>query len=64
MISDNIIGTINPLSHHTAHIQFGFNLIFGRPVIKKVTTNYGVQNKSLPKIDSGTVPSNTNTKED
>jgi hypothetical protein len=63
MISDNIIGTINPLSNNTAHIQFGFNLIFGRPVIKKLTTNYGVQDKSLPVIDAGHVPDNTNTKE-
>ena len=30
--SDNIIGTIDPLSGHTAHIHFGLNLIFGRPL--------------------------------
>jgi hypothetical protein len=31
MISDNIIGTINPLSNNTSQLQFGFNLIYGRP---------------------------------
>jgi hypothetical protein len=64
MISDNLIGTINPLSHHTTQLHFGFNLIFGRTKFKKLTTDYGVQNKNLPVIDAGTVPDNTNTKED
>jgi hypothetical protein len=52
-ISDNWLGTINPLSNNTAHIQFGFNLIFGRFKDKKMVTDYGVQNK--------TTPSNTKT---
>lgn len=30
--TDNIIGTIDPLSNHTAHVHFGINLIFGRPL--------------------------------
>ena len=64
MITDNIIGTISPLNNHLTHVQFGFNLIFGRPVYKKLTTDYGVQNKSLAPIDAGQVPDNTNTKED
>jgi len=64
MLTDNIIGTIDPLGNHTTHIHFGFNLIFGRPKIKKLTTDYGVQNKSLPVIDAGKVPDDTNTKED
>lgn len=32
MTTDNIIGTINPLSNHTAHVHFGLNLVFGRPL--------------------------------
>lgn len=31
MLSDNWIGTINPLSNHTTQVNFGFNLIWGRP---------------------------------
>jgi hypothetical protein len=31
MISDNWIGTFNPLSNHTTHLNFGFNLVYGRP---------------------------------
>ena len=45
VISDNWIGTINPLSNNTAHVQFGFNLIFGRQKTKKAP-DYGVQNKN------------------
>ena len=44
LISDNWIGTINPLSNNTAHFQFGFNLIYGRKKTKK-DPDYGVQNK-------------------
>lgn len=30
--TDNIIGAIDPLSSHNAHVHFGVNLIFGRPI--------------------------------
>lgn len=53
MISDNLIGTINPLSNNTLHINFGFNIVFGRPVIKKGTTDFGVQDKTIAPVDSG-----------
>jgi hypothetical protein len=53
VLSDNIIGTINPLSNHTAHIQFGFNLIYGRQKNKK-PVDYGVQNKIKSDTKSAT----------
>jgi hypothetical protein len=56
MISDNIIGTINPLSGHTSHFTFGVNLLFGRPKTKKGVTDFGVQDKTLPPVDAGTEP--------
>lgn len=46
VLSDNWIGTINPLSNNTAHFQFGFNLIYGRVKTKKAP-DYGVQNKTI-----------------
>jgi hypothetical protein len=53
MISDNLIGTINPLSHNTLHFNFGFNLVFGRLKVKTGPTDFGVQGKTLPPVDSG-----------
>ncbi len=31
LLSDNWIGTFNPLSNHVTQVNFGFNLIWGRP---------------------------------
>jgi hypothetical protein len=54
MISDNIIGTVNPLSNHTLHFNFGFNILFGRHKEKPAVTDFGVQGKSdLPPVESG-----------
>lgn len=53
MMSDNLIGTINPLSNHTAQFQFGFNLVYGRMFKRKTVTDFGVQNKSI-KTDTST----------
>ncbi len=53
MISDNIIGTINPLSHNTLHVNFGINLVFGRPVVQTGKTDFGVQDKSITPVDAG-----------
>jgi hypothetical protein len=38
LISDNWIGTINPLSNHITHVNFGFNLAWGRPKKKAAST--------------------------
>jgi hypothetical protein len=51
VLSDNWLGTINPLSYNTANIQFGFNLIFGRHKTKTGDTNYGVKTKT-PKTNT------------
>ncbi len=56
MISDNLIGTINPLSHNTLHFNFGINLVFGRPVVKTGNTDFGVQGKQMAPVDSGVEP--------
>ncbi len=54
LISDNIIGTINPLSNNTAHFQFGFNMIYGRKKNKKAP-DYGVQNKTTKTNTNSTI---------
>ena len=46
LLSDNWIGTINPLSNNTAHFQFGFNLIYGKQKVKKAP-DFGVQVKEI-----------------
>jgi hypothetical protein len=38
LISDNWIGTFNPLSNHMTHFNFGFNLVYGRPKKKAPST--------------------------
>ncbi len=56
MLSDNWLGTINPLSHHTMNIHFGFNLIFGKQKTKKAP-DYGVHNKPVKTDTSGSIMS-------
>jgi hypothetical protein len=38
VLSDNWIGTFNPLSNHMTHFNFGFNLVYGRPKKKGPNT--------------------------
>jgi hypothetical protein len=56
LLSDNWIGTINPLSNNTLNAHFGFNLIFGRQKVKKAP-DYGVQNKSTKTDTKGSIMS-------
>lgn len=63
MVSDNIIGTINPLGNHTTHIRFGFNLIYGRQKSKPKPITFGVQDNSVPAVDAEQNIKITNTKE-
>jgi hypothetical protein len=56
LISDNLIGTINPLSNHTLHVNFGINLVFGRPVVQTGKTDFGVQDKNIAPVDAGVEP--------
>jgi hypothetical protein len=54
VISDNWIGTINPLSGNTLNAKFGFNLIFGRQKNKKAP-DFGVQNKPTKTHTEGSI---------
>jgi hypothetical protein len=56
MLSDNWLGTINPLSHHTMNVHFGFNLIFGKQKTKKAP-DYGVHQKPVKTDTSGSIMS-------
>jgi outer membrane protein OmpA-like peptidoglycan-associated protein len=45
-LCDNLIGTIDPLSHHFAQVHAGFNLIWGRPEKMRDTDRDGVYDKT------------------
>ncbi len=58
--TDNIIGALDPLSNNTAHVHFGFNLIFGRPAKGnvKVQVNTPAKVERLPDADKDGIPDN------
>lgn len=56
--TDNIIGALDPLSNNTAHVHFGFNIIFGRPGKDKVKANTVAKVERIPDTDKDGIADN------